>query len=199
MQSLFFGPTPPQTKTHWILLDTHYIGPKSAELYQLSQEESLPTKLIISAALSQDNLSTKFPNFWNKSKSESTKLFEGTQTSKKVYDSEEAMKSPSTSKNKQLIPQSPSGIPRPIEKIQSTSLNTFPRMLTQTKFIAMWQTNTTTSEESSLDSIIRKEKTTTIRGYTTTKKSVLPRIYHSLNSQTQSQNSKSSDSSNLNH
>ena len=199
MQSSFFGPTPPQTKICWILLDTHYIELKSAELYQLFQEESLPTKLIISAVLSQDNLLTKFSNFWNKLKSESTKLFEGTQTSKKVYDLEEAMKSPSTSKNKQLIPQFPSGIPRPIEKIQLTSSNTFPRMLTQTKFIAMWQTNTTTSEESSLDSIIRKEKTPTIRGYTTTKKSVPPQIYHSLNSQMQSQNSESSDSSNLNH
>ena len=61
-QSLSFGPTPPQTKTHWILLDTHCTKPKLAELYQLSKEESLPTKLIISEALSQDKASIRFSN-----------------------------------------------------------------------------------------------------------------------------------------
>ena len=152
------------------------------ELYQLSQEESSSTKLIISAALSQENLSTKFSSSWSKSRLQSTKLSNETQTSKKDYNLEEAMKSPSTSGNKQLISQSPSGIPRPTEKIQSISSNTYPRTLTRTKFIAMQQMNTTTSEESSPDSIIRKEKTTTTKGSTTIKKSVLPWIYCLLNS-----------------
>ena len=51
-QFLSFGPTPLQTRTCWILLDTHHTEPKLVEPYQLSKEESSLTKLIISAASS---------------------------------------------------------------------------------------------------------------------------------------------------
>ena len=103
-QSLSFGPTPPQTKRHWILLDRHCTKPKLAEPYQLSKEESLPTKLIISEALSQDKASMRFSNSWTRSMLQSTKLSKGTHISKKVYKKEEAMKSSSISKSKPLIP-----------------------------------------------------------------------------------------------
>ena len=109
------------------------------------------------------------------------------------------MKFPSTLKNKQLISQSLLDIPQPTEKTQLTSLKTYLKTLTRTKFIVTQQMSTSTSEESLPDSIIKKEKNTFTKGYTTTERSVLPRIYHLLNSQKQSENSKHSDSSNLNH
>ena len=109
------------------------------------------------------------------------------------------MKFTSTLKNKQLISQSLLDIPQPIEKTQLTSSKTYLKTLTWTKFIVMQQMSTSTSEESSPDSIIKKEKNTFTKGYTTTERSVLPWIYHLLNSQKQSENSKHSDSSNLNH
>ena len=158
-RSLFFGPTPPRTKTQWTLIDTRPSSLKSVELYQLSQEESSPTKLIISAALSQEDLSKKFSRSWSKSRLESTKLLEGTQTSKKDYAQEDTTKLLSTSRNKPLIHQSRTDTRRPILMTPSKSPNTYPTTSTKTNFITTRNTDTSTTEEYSQDSLSQKEST----------------------------------------
>ena len=181
-RSSFFGPTSSRTKTRWTLIDTRPSSSKSAEPYQSPQEESSPTKLIISAASSQERLSANSSNSPNRSKWGSTKLSVGTQTSKQDYELEDTTKLPSTSANKQLISQSPTDTLRRTEQIPPKSSKTYPKTSTRTSFIATRNTNISTSEESSPDSTTRKEKTTTIRGSTMTKKSEPPQIYNLLNS-----------------
>ena len=191
MQSLSFGPTLPWTKTHWILLDTHRTELRLVKPYQLFEEESLTTKLIISAALLQDNLSMKFSNSWNKLKLQSTKLFKGTQTSKKDYEKEEATKSPSTSKNKPLIPQSKTDTRNPILMIPLRLLNTYPMTLTRTNFIMTRNIDTSTMEEYLQDSLSKKEPTATTTGHFSTRRSVQGQSYLQLNSSKLSQGSNS--------
>ena len=181
-QSSSFGPLPPRTKTRWTLIDTRPSSSKLAEPSQSPQEESSPTKLIISAASSQERLSQNSSDLTNKSKWGLTKFSEGTQTSKQDYELEDTSRLPSTSANKKLISQSPTDTLRRTEQIPPKSSKTYPKTSTRTSFIAIGDTNTSTTEESSPDSTTRKEKTTTIRGSTKIEKSEPPRTYHLLNS-----------------
>ena len=96
------------------------------------------------------------------------------------------MKFPSTSKSKPLIPQSQKDIPSPIEPTQLKSLITFQKMLTWTNFIVTKKTSTSTSEESSLDSTNRKEKTSGIRNPSIIRKSMQDQGYHLLSLQNSS-------------
>ena len=181
-RSSFFGPTPPRTKTRWTLIDTRPSSSKSVEPYQLSQEESSPTKLIISAASSQEKLLENSSNLSNKSKWGLTKFSEGTQTSKRDYELEDTSTLPSTSASKKLISQSPTDTPRRTEQIPPKSSKTYPKTSTRTSFIAIGDTNTSTTEESSPDSTTRKERTTTTKRSTKIEKSEPPRTYHLSNS-----------------
>ena len=150
--------------------------------YQFSEEESLPTKLIISKASSQDKPLTKFSNSWTKSTSQSTKLSKGTQPSKRAYEQEEAMKFPSILKNKQLIPQFKTDIPNPTSMILVMSSTIYLKMSTRTNFITMKNTDTSSIEEYSQDSLSRKEKTATTTGHFSTRKSMQGQNYQQLNS-----------------
>ena len=162
----------------------------------MSQEESSPTKLIISAALSQEDLLMKFSRSWSKSRLESTKLSEGTQTSKKDYEQEETMKLPSTSQNKQLIPQSKTDTRNLISTTPLKSPNTYPKTMTQTIFITMRNTDTSTVEESSQDSSSKTKLIAFTTNHSSTNRSRPDLIYIQLNSLTSSHES---SPRNLNH
>ena len=138
----------------------------------------------------------KFSSSWNKLKWQSMKLSKGTQTSKQDYKQEEAMKSPSTSKNKPLIPQSKMDTQSPISMIPSKSLNTYLMTLTRTNFITTKNTDTSTTEESLQDSSSKKELTATTIGHSSKRRSKQDQSYLQLNSLTLSQGS---NSKSLNH
>ena len=140
-------------------LDIHCSEPNLMGSYLLPDKESSPTKLIISEASSQDKPSWRLSNSLTKLTYQLTKSSSKTHTSKKPFLQEEDTKYPFTSKNKQLSPQSQRVIPNPIEPTHSKSLKTYLRTLTWTEFIVTRRTNTSTLEESSPDSTIRKEKT----------------------------------------
>ena len=142
------------------------------ELYQLSREESSPIKLIISEASSQEWPLMKFSCSSIKSTLQSTKLSEETLLSKKVYKQEGDTKFPSTSQNKPLCPQSRKDIYPLTTIIPSTFLNTYLRMLTKTAFIAIRRTNTSTTTESSRDSIPKTKKTNFTTNHSSTRKSM---------------------------
>ena len=102
---------------------------------------------------------------------QSTKLSEGTHTSKKVYKKEEATKSPFTSRSKPLIPQSKTDTQNLISTTLLKSPNTYPTISTRTNFITMRNTDTFTTEEYLQDSLSNKEPIATTTGYFLTRKS----------------------------
>ena len=156
----------------------------------------MPTKHIISEASSQDKPSQRLSSSLTKLTYQLTRLLGRTPSSKKAYLQEDNMKFPSTSKSKPLIPQSQKDIPSPIEPTQLKSLITFQKMLTWTNFIVTKKTSTSTSEESSLDSTNRMEKTSGIRNPSIIRKSMQDQGYHLLSLQNSSASSRPSS---LNH
>ena len=163
-------------------LDIYCSESKSIESYLSPEEKSLPTKHIISEASSQDKPSQRLSSSLTKLTYQLTRLLGRTPSSKKAYLQEDNMKFPSTSKSKPLIPQSQKDIPSPIEPTQLKSLITFQKMLTWTNFIVTKKTSTSTSEESSLDSSTRKDKTSGTRNHLRTKKSTWDQGCKPLNS-----------------
>ena len=98
-------------------LDIHHLEPKLMESYLSLEEESLPTKLIISEASYLDKNSWRSSSSLTKSTYQLMKSLSGTHPSKKAYLQEDDMQFPSTLKNKPLIPQSQKDIPNPTELI----------------------------------------------------------------------------------
>ena len=88
---------PPPRKTHWKRLTLPQSEPKSTESYLSLEEESSPTKHIISGRSSQDTPSPKSLNSSTRSIFPSTKLSKGTQTYKGLYKKEEDRQYPSSS------------------------------------------------------------------------------------------------------
>ena len=155
------GPSPLPKKKNWKLLTPRQSELKLTASFLSLEEESSPTKLIISGPSSQDTPSQRSSNSSTKLIFPSTKLSKGTQTYKEDYRLEGDRWYPSFSKNKSTWTTYRWDIPPDTEQTQLKSSKTYPKTLTRTNFIMIRTNNTSTTQDFLQDYFINEAKADT--------------------------------------